>query len=272
MTFVHSLPRELHPSTSDLCIVTQGDYLLVSQDGGFPEHGSLGGWEGALQAPFYLGTLGGRHCWFWTVAGQETAAPSGWEWREARSLVATLEDGPVQALSCARELHWWEQRTRFCGTCGTPTENLAGESGRRCPKCGSLFFPGASTAVIVAVHREDTILLAHNRSFKNGLFSLIAGFVDPGETLEQAVAREVREETGIEIGGLRYVMSQPWPFPNSLMAGFTADYAGGEIRVDGREIEEAGWFARDSLPETPRPGSVAHKLISLWKNRLPIQA
>lgn len=268
MSFVLSLAEGFSPEASDLCLVTQGDFLLVSADGCFPEFGKLDGWTGTTKTPFHLGTIGGRRCWSWAVPGQETKTPGGWEWREARALVASFEESQVHALSCARELHWWEQRTRFCGACGSPTEDLPSERGKRCTKCGSLFFPGASTAVIVAVNREDKILLAHNKGFKPGLFSLVAGFVDPGETLEQAVVREVREETGIEIGALRYVMSQPWPFPNSLMAAFTAEYVSGEIRVDGKEIAEAAWFERDSLPEIPRPGAIANKLILHWKNRL----
>lgn len=268
MSFVHSIASGLSPDASDICLVTQGDLLLVSSDGDLPAHARLDSWAGAADKPLHLGTLGGKRCWSRSLSGKDTPAPQGLEWREARTLVATLSEAEVSAIACARELHWWEQRTRFCGACGSPTEDLAHERGKRCPKCGSLFFPGASTAVIVAVSRGDKILLAHNKTFKPGLFSLVAGFVDPGETLEHAVAREVREETGLEISGLRYVMSQPWPFPNSLMAGFVATYESGEIVVDGKEIEEAGWFSRDALPDIPRPGTVANKLITYWKTQL----
>lgn len=143
-------------------------------------------------------------------------------------------------------------------------EELTTERAMRCSKCGNLSYPSAHPAVIVAVTRGDKILLAHNRNFRPGLFSLLAGFVDPGETLEHAVAREVREEVGIEIEDIRYQRSQAWPFPNSLMMGFRATYRSGEIKADGVEIEEAGWYKRDALPETPKPGTVAYELISAW--------
>lgn len=141
---------------------------------------------------------------------------------------------------------------------------MPSENAKKCPSCNALFFPTLSPAVIVAVTRGDQLLLAHNRNFRPGMFSLLAGFVDPGETLEQTAIREVREEVGIEIGALRYVTSQPWPFPNSLMLGFRAQHMSGELVVDGKEIEQAGWFTREALPEIPRAGTVARLIIDAW--------
>ncbi len=128
-----------------------------------------------------------------------------------------------------------------------------------------MYFPTASPAIIVGVTCGEKLLLAHNRNFRTGLFSLLAGFVDPGETLEQAVVREVREEVGLEVGSLRYVTSQPWAFPNSLMLGFRASHISGELAVDGTEIAEAGWFTRDALPEIPRVGTIARLLVDEWR-------
>ncbi len=116
-------------------------------------------------------------------------------------------------------------------------------------------------AVIVAVTREDEILLARSRRFQGSFFSVLAGFVEAGETFEECVKREVREEVAIEVDNIRYFGSQPWPFPHSLMVGFTAEYAGGEISIDDREISEAGWFTAEALPEVPRTGTIARKLI-----------
>jgi len=267
MSFVlHPCPNlQQEQSESGDCLVIQGDRLL----GRFEADGSLllpglAVLAGFADAPQPLGLLDGRACWFVSVADTNTLAPAGWEWLETRALLSAFTGAQLQAVSCARELHWWQMRNRFCGCCGTPTIDVATERAKKCPTCNALFFPNASPAIIVAITRGDQILLAHNRNFRPGMFSLLAGFVDPGETLEQAAVREVREEVGIEIGELRYVSSQPWPFPNSLMLGFRAQYVSGELDVDGKEIEQAGWFTRDKLPEIPRPGTVARAIIDIW--------
>jgi len=211
-----------------------------------------------------LGTTDNQSCWSYFVADPNALPPPGWEWQETRALLGAFTPAQMHAVSCARELHWWQSRNRFCGCCGTSTVEMPEERAKKCPSCNALFFPNISPAVIVAVTRSDQILLAHNRNFRPGMFSLLAGFVDPGETLEQAVVREVREEVGIEIGDLRYITSQPWPFPNSLMLGFRAHHVSGELVVDGKEIQEAGWFTRDALPEIPRVGTVARLIIDGW--------
>lgn len=250
---------------SDVCIVLQGDRLLgcLESEGRLllPDLVVL---DGFVNDAHSLGQLDGGDCWFASVADASTPLPVGWEWLETRALLSAFSVAQLQAVSCARELHWWRERNRFCGCCGTPTIDVATERAKKCPQCNALFFPNASPAIIVAVTRGHQILLAHNRNFRPGVFSLLAGFVDPGETLEQAAVREVREEVGVEIGGLRYVSSQPWPFPNSLMLGFRAQYVSGELAVDGKEIEQAGWFTRDALPEIPRIGTVARAIIDAW--------
>lgn len=221
-------------------------------------------WLGARDQALYLGELDTASCWLAAVEGEPPAPPAGWEWHDTRMLLGGMTAAQAQAMACARQLHWWRTRHRFCGACGTAMVDAAEERVRRCPRCAATYFPSASPAVIVAVTRDDRLLLAHNRHFRAGMFSLLAGFVDPGETLERAVVREVREETAIEIRNLRYVRSQPWPFPNSLMAGFRAEHASGEIVEDGQEIEQAAWFTRDALPSIPRPGTVARELIDAW--------
>jgi NAD+ diphosphatase len=142
------------------------------------------------------------------------------------------------------------------------------ELARLCPSCGRLEYPRIAPAVITIItNNEDKVLLAHNSKFSPGMYSLIAGFAEAGENLETAVAREIREEVDIEIRDIRYKVSQPWPFPNSLMAGFSARYASGIIKPDGVEIEDAQWFSRDKLPILPRTGSVSRYLIEQWMNR-----
>ena len=131
-----------------------------------------------------------------------------------------------------------------------------------CPECSLMSFPRISPSMIVAVTRGDELLMARGRHFPEGLYSVVAGFVEPGESLEQCVAREVMEETGLEIINIKYHSSQPWPFPHSLMVGFTADYAGGEINIDPKEIEDAGWYSADKLPERiPSKSTIARVLI-----------
>jgi NAD+ diphosphatase len=134
----------------------------------------------------------------------------------------------------------------------------------KCPSCGLALYPRIAPAIIVLVRRGDEALLAHNVHFPEGLYSTLAGFSEVGESLEETVHREVREEVGIEIGNIRYFGSQPWPAPHSLMVGFTAQWTSGEIRVDAKEIADARWFAADELPQLPTSFSVARKLVDAW--------
>jgi len=272
MSFVHCRAPKAKPAAIDECLAIQGERVLARADSAagvtLPVYGELAVWLGASAglSPVQVGLLEGRRLWLFTIEDVEAVAPAGWEWFETRALLAAFSPSQMHAVSCARELLWWQSRHRYCGHCGTPTIDASDERAKSCPSCSALFFPVISPAVIVAVTRGDELLLAHNRNFRPGMFSLLAGFVDPGETLEQTVEREVREEVGIEIRDLRYISSQPWPFPNSLMAGFRANYRSGEIAVDGKEIEQAGWFSRGALPEIPRPGTVARLLIDSWRS------
>jgi NAD+ diphosphatase len=173
------------------------------------------------------------------------------------------------ALRGAALLRWLEVAL-YCGACGGELADVDGDDGaersedslcRKCTSCGRIFFPRISPAVIVLVQKEGRILLAHNARFPAGRFGLIAGYAEAGESLEEAAVREVREEAGIEIQDLRYVKSQSWPFPDSLMIAFTAEWKSGEARPDGFEIEELRWCGPDDLPDIPPPGSVARYLI-----------
>ena len=156
----------------------------------------------------------------------------------------------------------WDRRTRFCGACAAPMERSDGEIAKVCPSCGAVSYPQIAPAVIMAVVRNGRLLMAHNRRHPGQMYSVLAGFVEAGETLEHAVSREVHEEAGILIRDIRYFSSQPWPFPNSLMVAFTAEYAGGELRGDDDEIDDLGWFSPADLPaQIPSSYSVARRLI-----------
>ena len=161
----------------------------------------------------------------------------------------------------------WERTNRFCGRCGIPNELAMGERAMRCPQCRLLRFPQLSPAIITLVHRGDEVLLARSHRFPEGLFSALAGFVEPGETVEGALVREVEEEVGIRVKNLEYRSSQPWPFPNSLMLGFWAEYESGAIVLEEAEIAEAHWFPVDALPNIPGPISIANQLITSWVAR-----
>ena len=167
----------------------------------------------------------------------------------------------------ARQLLHWRRVHRFCGTCGSPLSRHPAERAMACSACGHTAYPRINPVVIALVHRGDRILLARKADGALPFWSLIAGFVEAHETLEAAVAREVAEEVGLRVKNIRYAASQPWPFPNNLMLGFAAEYAGGEIAPDGQEIAEAGWFGRDDLPPIPAPVSIARRLIDSFFGR-----
>ena len=171
-----------------------------------------------------------------------------------------------KAASREREIEEWQNINRFCGKCGTAMRHheKPGESAFVCPKCGYTAYPKISPAVIVLVTKGDQVLLQHNSHYKSANWSLVAGFVDPGENLEEAVRREVREESSIEVKDIRYVRSQTWPFPSNIMIGFRAEYAAGEIHPDGEEVLASQWFDRGNLPEIPRKGSIARAMLDDW--------
>ena len=183
-----------------------------------------------------------------------------------REMFATMTPDEIKAASAERELEEWRAANRFCGKCGAamrPHENPK-ERAFVCPACGYTAYPKLSPAVIVLVSRGDEVLLQRNSHYKAAHWSLVAGFVDPGESLEEAVRREIREESSLEVKDLRYVRSQTWPFPSNIMIGFRAEYASGTPTPDGDEVIESGWFRRGNLPEIPRKGSIARDLLDAW--------
>ena len=171
-----------------------------------------------------------------------------------------------KAASREREIKEWQSVNQFCGKCGTAMRHHENpdEPAFVCPHCGYMAYPKISPAVIVLVTKGDQVLLQRNSHYKSANWSLVAGFVDPGENLEEAVRREIREESSIEVKDIRYVRSQTWPFPSNIMIGFRAEYASGEIHPDGEEVLASQWFDRDNLPEIPRKGSIARAMLDDW--------
>lgn len=168
----------------------------------------------------------------------------------------------LKAGKC-QELLYWDQNTHFCGVCGAPM-HMSTDISKKCTECGKEVWPQLATAVIVLIHRGDEVLLVRAKNFRTDFYGLVAGFVETGETLEEAVAREALEETGISIKNIHYFASQPWPYPCGLMVGFNADYAGGDIHLQRSEIAKGGWFRRDNLPTIPEKLSIARMLIDDW--------
>lgn len=208
----------------------------------------------------YLGQLAGEACFAYLLDPSE-APPEGTEPVALRQLFGALSDDDFAIAGRALGLTAWDRDHRYCGRCGAETERSQTERVRTCTRCGHGAYPRLSPAVIALVERDGRALLARNARFALPFFSTLAGFVEVGETLHAAVEREIHEEAGITIRDVRYFGSQPWPFSGSLMIGFTAHWADGEIVPDPSEIADAGWFSADKLPQLPPKLSIARELI-----------
>ena len=209
----------------------------------------------------YLGTLGEQHCYACELE-EGSAAPDGMHWSGLRALFGAIDDSLFAIAGRAFQIVDWDRSHQFCGRCGTPTQIKSNERARECPSCKQVHYPRIAPAMMALVRRGRELLLARSPHFPPGMYSALAGFVEPGETLEQTLVREVREEVGIEVANVRYFASQPWPFPHSLMIAFNADYAGGEITPEPGEIEAADWFTLDRLPQAlPSKISISRRLI-----------
>jgi NAD+ diphosphatase len=208
----------------------------------------------------YLGHMDSRDCYAVELA-EGTVLPPGMALEGLRQVYGRLDETLFWVATRAVQIIDWDRTHLFCGRCAAPLRTKKTERAKECPMCGQLHFPRLAPAIIVLVERGPELLLARSRHFLPGMYSVLAGFVEPGESLEEAVVREVKEEVGIDIKDIKYLSSQPWPFPHSLMIGFTATYAGGEINLDDSEIEDAGWFTADHLPQIPGKISIARKLI-----------
>lgn len=173
----------------------------------------------------------------------------------------------LKAGKC-QEILYWDENTKFCGVCGAPMK-MHTDISKRCVNCGKEVWPQLATAIIVLIHKDDEVLLVHANNFKGDFYGLVAGFVETGETLEEAVYREVMEETGIKIKDLSYFASQSWPYPCGLMVGFYAEYESGEIHLQRSELGDGKWFHHNDLPVIPEKLSIARKLIDHWIERFP---
>ncbi len=243
----------------EVLVAFHGELLVVDPSGHLPGGGML-----RVSERLRFGRIGGRGC-------SCVELPDGMELPEPlavcgmRGALLNLSDSERTAVCRARELALWRRAHRFCGRCGELLRDLDEECARRCDGCGAVYYPQISPAVIVAIRDgAGRLLFARNSKFRAGMYSVIAGFVEAGESLEEAVRREVAEEVGLRVCDLRYFGSQPWPYPNSLMIAFTARCCGGELRPDGVEITEARFCSPEEIPPIPERGSIARDMIDDW--------
>ncbi|WP_096085863.1 NAD(+) diphosphatase [Agaribacterium haliotis] len=202
------------------------------------------------------------------LPAEHSDLPEGWQWLDLRSALALLneEDGAIAGR--AVQLKHWMDTSRYCGRCSSPTQAHQRERAYQCPECGFMQFPQFAPCVIGVVVDGDRVLLANGVKHKAGIYAALAGFIEAGETAEQAFVREVKEEVGVDICNLVYLGSQPWPFPGQLMLGFIADYAGGELNIDENEIVDAGWYSKHNLPQLPPEHTISRQLIDYALERL----
>jgi len=215
----------------------------------------------------YLGELAGVPC-IALVLPDDAPAPPGFSAAGLRSLFFTLPETLLALAGRAFQIAEWDRTHRYCGRCATPMRDRAGERARECPACGHVAYPRNSPAMMVLVTRDRELLLARAHRFPGAMYSALAGFVEAGETIEDCIHREVREEVGVDVTGIAYFASQSWPFPHSLMIAYTAEYAGGDMRPCDEEIADAQWFALDALPTLPNRVSIARRLIDATIERL----
>jgi NAD+ diphosphatase len=259
-------------------VVRNTDVLVEEHDGALrlPPRAVVEPWAGEA---LYLGHFHECDC-YGAPARADAEPTNGLRFSPARALFAELDEATLEIVGRAIAFVDFETTHRFCGRCASRTASGAAgppvaagaslsapplsEHARHCPNCGLTFYPRIPPAVIVLVERDGLLLLARSPRLRPGMFSAVAGFVEIGESLEQAAMREVKEEVGVDIADLRYFASQPWPFGRSLMVAFFAQHAGGDLAVDGTEIVQADWFALDRLPLLPPKISIARRMIDAF--------
>jgi NAD+ diphosphatase len=245
------------------CCVFHGGRLFVARDeAGKPRIPTLDARAHGLplRESHYLGRLGGRHCYGLQLPPQaqlpEDLQPLG-----LRALILEGDEPVAAAAGLAFQILEWARTHRHCGACGAPTTAHAADRARECRDCRIVYYPRIAPVMMALVHRPGELLLTRKSGYAPGRYTVVAGFVEAGESMEHCLAREVKEEVGVDIRKPRYFGSQPWPFPNSLVLAFSAEWAGGEVLPDPGELEDARWFPVDALPDLPEPVHISRRLI-----------
>ena len=260
-------PQGAHSDESLYFVFVGGEVLSLSEHGvPRPLTADEFRWvDLEVVAQLYVGEWRGTSCYALEAKGR---APEGYALTGLRSWLGRVESAMFYLAGRAKQIVEWHRDHAFCGRCGTETEDHAADRARVCPSCQLISYPRLSPSIIVLVRRDQDMLLARNASWPTGMFSTLAGFVEPGESIEQTVHREVYEEVGIKIENLRYLGSQSWPFPNSLMLGFHADYVSGDIVCRDGEIAEANWFRYDQSPNVPGGTAISGWLIRAFVDEM----
>jgi len=264
--FEFMTPDSPPPTDTGYWVIIQGNSVIVEETGHGPTlpQGRLPEGLEPKHPPLCIGTWNGTAVQVFAISSSFTL-PSPFIAEPFNAAQDRLDTQSLTLAGLAKQILHWETQFCHCSRCGGETGPMPGSWGRKCAACGAEHFPHIHPCAIVLVKRGTELLLTRKREWPAGRYSLVAGFLDFGESLEECAVREVREETGIEISNIRYVGSQNWPFPAQVMAGFVADYAGGEIRVDQHELEDARWFSVDALPDLPARRSIARWIIDNFK-------
>lgn len=259
--FIRAVPGDPVSEGKSWFAVIQGNSLVVEKSAGglslvrnLPES-----WTGAGDCACYLG-LWEKEPLYCLRIGKDAVVEHPFLCEPFNAAEERLDDRLLTIGGLSQQVLYWEGASRFCPRCGGATERMPGSWGKRCRSCSNERFPAVHPCAIVLVKRGDEFLLIRKPEWGEGRYSLVAGFLDFGESLEECAVREVKEETGVDVNNVQYVGSQCWPFPSQLMAGFVADYAGGALAVDTSEISDARWFSRSKLPVSFPP----HRSIARW--------
>lgn len=262
LNFLPGVNPQKEKSGKDLWFVYNTNRILLhksNESARIPRHNMLDFME--FGEEYYLGNYQGHECYAAEIEDRVINTAEEFEFMDIRTAGRLVGEEMFMVMGRGNQIVNWDKNNRFCGKCGRKLHKIHDQRAKICPDCRSTYYPQLSPAIIVSVIKGDEILLAHNAQFREGLYSVLSGFVEAGETFEECVKREVMEEVGIKVKNIKYFGNQPWPFPNSVMIGFTAEYESGEIKADGVEISDAGWFKKGNLPLIPDNLTIARKLI-----------
>lgn len=268
MAFVPAETTKAQVDVDLVVIIHRGKLLCQQQQGWKPLSPASLAYADEIAHQHYLGHLDGQHCFAWFFNTPTEPHIAGFEWCSLRSQLGLISDELFQLAGRALQITLWYRNHQFCGVCGSPTRVSTTDRSLICGRCEARFYPRISPCVIGLIKRGRQCLLARSARHPEGVFSTLAGFIEAGETAEQAFAREVKEEVGVEVENIAYFGSQPWPFPGQLMIGFTAEYLTGDIQVDGVEIIEARWFSVGKLPIIPPAETISGRIIRRFVEQL----